>query len=80
MEPPAFSKTIESYSTFAETITGWLFQLTANSSLSTFDSLVHTKSKMKLTRNPTRRAFLARLEKEVADRGVVDVLRHGIKH
>ena len=35
---------------------------------------------MKLTRNPTRRAFLARLEKEVADRGVVDVLRHGIKH
>jgi type I restriction enzyme R subunit len=30
--------------------------------------------------NPTRRAFLARLEKEVAARGVVDVLRHGIKH
>lgn len=29
---------------------------------------------------PTRRAFLARLEKEVASRGVVDVLRHGIKH
>lgn len=30
--------------------------------------------------NPTRRAFLARLEKEVAARGVVDVLRHGVKH
>jgi len=30
--------------------------------------------------NPTRRAFLARLEKEVAARGVIDVLRKGIKH
>ncbi len=32
------------------------------------------------TDNPTRRAFLARLEKEVASRGVVDVLRNGVKH
>ncbi len=30
--------------------------------------------------NPTRRAFLASVEKEVAARGVVDVLRHGVKH
>jgi type I restriction enzyme R subunit len=29
---------------------------------------------------PTRRQFLARLEKEIGTRGVIDVLRHGIKH
>ncbi|MDX2034152.1 MAG: type I restriction endonuclease subunit R [Blastocatellia bacterium] len=29
---------------------------------------------------PVRRAFLARLEKEVGRRGVVDVLRRGVKH
>lgn len=29
---------------------------------------------------PARRAFLARLEKEVGKRGVIDVLRHGVKH
>lgn len=30
--------------------------------------------------SPTRRQFLARLEKEIASRGVIDVLRRGIKH
>ena len=30
--------------------------------------------------SPTRRQFLARLEKEVANRGVIDVLRKGIRH
>jgi type I restriction enzyme R subunit len=30
--------------------------------------------------SPTRRQFLARLEKEVGARGVIDVLRRGIKH
>lgn len=29
---------------------------------------------------PTRRAFLARLSAELGKRGVIDVLRHGIKH
>ncbi len=29
---------------------------------------------------PTRRAFLARIEKEIAKRGVIDVLRKGVKH
>jgi type I restriction enzyme R subunit len=29
---------------------------------------------------PARRAFLARLEKEIGKRGVIDVLRHGVKH
>lgn len=29
---------------------------------------------------PTRRAFLARMEKEIGKRGVIDVLRHGIRH
>jgi type I restriction enzyme R subunit len=29
---------------------------------------------------PTRRKFLARLQGEVSKRGVIDVLRHGIKH
>ena len=29
---------------------------------------------------PNRRAFQARIEKEIARRGVVDVLRHGVKH
>src|SRR6266536_1900031 len=29
---------------------------------------------------PTRKQFLARLEKEIGTRGVIDVLRHGIKH
>jgi len=29
---------------------------------------------------PTRRAFLARVEKEIAKRGVIDLLRKGIKH
>ncbi len=29
---------------------------------------------------PTRRQFLARLEKEIGKRGVIDVLRHGVKH
>ncbi|MBP86246.1 MAG: DEAD/DEAH box helicase [Planctomycetaceae bacterium] len=32
------------------------------------------------TDNPTRRAFLARMEKEIAARGVIDILRHGVKH
>jgi type I restriction enzyme R subunit len=32
------------------------------------------------TDNPVRRQFLARLDKELAKRGVIDVLRHGIKH
>lgn len=32
------------------------------------------------TDNPVRRQFLARLDKELATRGVIDVLRHGIKH
>ena len=30
--------------------------------------------------NPTRRQFLARLQGEITKRGVIDVLRHGIKH
>ena len=30
--------------------------------------------------SPTRRQFLARLEKEIGSRGVIDVLRRGIKH
>src|SRR5262249_38607591 len=30
--------------------------------------------------NPTRRSFLARLQGEIAKRGVIDVLRRGIKH
>jgi len=30
--------------------------------------------------SPARKQFLARLEKEVGNRGVIDVLRHGIKH
>ena len=30
--------------------------------------------------SPTRRQFLTRLQGEVAKRGVVDVLRHGVKH
>ena len=30
--------------------------------------------------SPTRRQFLARLEKEINTRGVIDVLRKGIKH
>ncbi|XZE21801.1 type I restriction endonuclease subunit R [Pirellulaceae bacterium SH449] len=30
--------------------------------------------------SPTRRQFLARLDKEIATRGVIDVLRRGIKH
>ncbi len=30
--------------------------------------------------SPTRRAFLARLFNEVGKRGVIDVLRHGLKH
>ncbi len=30
--------------------------------------------------SPTRRKFLARLQGEVSKRGVVDVLRHGVKH
>ena len=32
------------------------------------------------TDGPTRRAFLARLQGEIARRGVIDVLRHGVKH
>ena len=32
------------------------------------------------TDNPTRRQFLSRLKRQVADRGVVDVLRNGIRH
>jgi type I restriction enzyme R subunit len=30
--------------------------------------------------SPSRRQFLARLEKEIAGRGVIDVIRRGIKH
>lgn len=30
--------------------------------------------------SPTRRSFLARLQGEIEKRGVIDVLRHGIKH
>ena len=30
--------------------------------------------------SPTRRAFLARLQGEITKRGVIDVLRHGVKH
>ena len=30
--------------------------------------------------NPTRRRFLARLKNEVSKRGIVDVLRNGVKH
>jgi type I restriction enzyme, R subunit len=30
--------------------------------------------------SPTRRQFLARVEKEIATRGVIDVLRRGVKH
>ena len=30
--------------------------------------------------NPTRRRFLARLKSEVSKRGIVDVLRNGVKH
>ena len=29
---------------------------------------------------PTRRRFLARLQGQIAKRGTIDVLRHGIKH
>ena len=32
------------------------------------------------TDGPTRRQFLARLQGEVSRRGVIDVLRHGVKH
>src|ERR1039458_9640076 len=30
--------------------------------------------------NPERRKFLARLQAEITSRGVIDVLRHGVKH
>ena len=30
--------------------------------------------------SPTRRKFLARLQGEITKRGIIDVLRHGIKH
>ena len=30
--------------------------------------------------SPTRLKFLARLQKEISNRGIIDVLRHGIKH
>lgn len=30
--------------------------------------------------SPTRRKFLARLQGEISSRGVIDVLRHGVKH
>src|SRR5438270_6355478 len=30
--------------------------------------------------SPTRRKFLARLQGEINKRGVIDVLRHGVKH
>src|SRR4051812_45468552 len=30
--------------------------------------------------SPTRRKFLDRLQGEVSKRGVIDVLRHGVKH
>jgi type I restriction enzyme R subunit len=30
--------------------------------------------------SPTRQKFLARLQGEIAKRGVIDVLRHGVKH
>src|SRR6266446_4329769 len=30
--------------------------------------------------SPTRRKFLARLQGEISKRGVIDVLRHGVKH
>src|SRR5437879_485309 len=29
---------------------------------------------------PTRRKFLARLQGEITKRGVIDILRHGVKH
>ena len=32
------------------------------------------------TDGPTRRQFLARLQGEISKRGVIDVLRHGVKH
>jgi len=32
------------------------------------------------TDGPTRRAFLERLQGEISKRGVIDVLRHGVKH
>ena len=32
------------------------------------------------TDSPTRRKFLARLQGEISKRGVIDVLRHGLKH
>ena len=32
------------------------------------------------TDGPTRRKFLARLQGEISKRGVIDVLRHGVKH
>ena len=44
----------------------------------TQESLVET---LDLTHNsPTRQKFLARLQGEIAKRGVIDVLRNGIKH
>src|SRR3954470_14075753 len=33
-----------------------------------------------LNASPTRQKFLARLQGEITKRGVIDVLRHGIKH
>jgi type I restriction enzyme R subunit len=40
-----------------------------------------TASELQLgTDNPERRKFLARLQAEITSRGVIDVLRHGIKH
>ena len=40
-----------------------------------------TAASLSLDENgPTRRTFLARLEREITNRGIIDVLRKGIKH
>ncbi len=39
-----------------------------------------TRRSTSTTDGPTRRKFLARLQGEITKRGVIDVLRHGVKH
>lgn len=71
---------------------GWLAGISADYDRAYCVDLVHLRAFVEATQpklavafdlatdSPTRKQFLARLEKEIGTRGVIDVLRHGIKH
>lgn len=92
MKTDTSEKGLEALIAGGMTVTGWIAGSSADYDREYAVDLVQLRTFLEATQesqveaidlgtdNPTRRKFLARLQGEITKRGVIDLLRHGLKH